>query len=309
VVASALSLAPGRARGEQAAQRRTHILDADGPPSLPGLSHRGVAFDFEYTVAVSEATDVLTSQPIESSPAYAYSARWLVEAPLSGRSWYLGATHVIGAASVPTGDSPSSGGSSMVLGNPEAWVRGLWSSTSGLAAGGGLSVVVPVPRSFSSSQSEVVRAIRVVRPQSYPHFQDLALTARPFFDVRHLTGPLILQLRQGVDVSVLLREPGVHENRYDLTVQAAAYAGLSTFEGLTLGVELAEAYQLTADVSSATCLAPCDEHRVQVTLSPSVRIRLPRLSPSLSVLLPLSTPLRAEVSDYYAARLHLDTTF
>ena len=34
--------------------RRAHILDATGPPTMPGLSHRGWAFNFEYLIASAE---------------------------------------------------------------------------------------------------------------------------------------------------------------------------------------------------------------------------------------------------------------
>ena len=155
-----------------------------------------------------------------------------------------------------------------------------------------------------------MRAIRVVRPESFTHFQDMALTARPFFDIRHVTGPVTLQMRQGVDFSILLRDRDRgSENRYDLTALATAYVGVRALEPLTLGLEMAEIYQITADTSSPSCASPCDQHRIQITLAPIVRLHLPRLSPSLSLLFPLSTPLRAEVASYFAARLHLDVLF
>ena len=289
--------------------RRDDLLDADGPPTIPSLSHWGVEFNFEYLIASAEPTNVGSSAPIEDERAFAYGARWLVEVPLIDRVWYVGATSEVAAASVPSGDDPNSGGSTLVLGNPELWIRGLWSSDLGLSAGGGLAIVVPIPRAFSPLEAEVVRAIRVVRPESFSHFQDMALTTRPYFDIRHVTGPVTLQMRQGVDVSTLLRDRGDNENRYDLTGYAAAYVGLKTFDQLTFGLELAEVYQITADTTSPTCDRPCDQHRIQVTLAPMVQLHLPGLSPSLSFLFPLSTPLRAEVASYYAARLHLDVLF
>jgi len=302
----ALTSATGSATEEE---RRQMIRDTDGPPSMPGLSHRDNAFNFEYTIASAEPTDVSSAEPITDVRAYAYSARWLVEAALFERAWYLGASSTVAAASVPSSASPDTGGSTLVLGNPELWLRGLWSSTAGLSAGGGLALVVPVPRTFSTLEAEVVRAIRVVRPGDYSNYQDLTLTARPFFDIRHVTGPVTLQMRQGVDFSILVRDRAETEHRYDLTALATAYLGVRTFGPVTLGLEVQEVYQITAEVRSPTCLAPCDQHRVQVTLSPIVRIRLPPLSPSLSALFPVSTPLRAEVASYYAARLHLEALF
>ena len=303
----ALGVSP--ARGAEPGDRRDEILDADGLPSLPGLSHRGVAFNFEYTVAAAKATDPVSHRPIETGAAYAYSARWLLEGALEQRRWYFGATADVAAASVPSGDTPDTGGSTLVLGNPELWFRGLWSSVAGLSAGGGFGMVVPMPRTFSRLEKEVVRSIRVVRHADHSHFQDMTLTARPFLDIRHVAGPLTLQMRQGIDFSLLLRDRTDQENRYDLAGFLSAYLGLTTFDELTLAVEVSEVYELTADVSSPQCLTPCDEHRAAFTLSPILRLRLPRLSPALSALIPLSTPLRAEVASYFAVRLHLDAVF
>ena len=289
--------------------RLSYILDAQGQPDQPGLSHRGVAFNFEYLVASAEPTDVTTVQPIRDSNAYAYAVRWLVDFPLDPRTWYLGISNDVAAASVPSGQSPDSGGSTLVFGNPVLWGRGIWSSESGLSAGGGLEAVVPIPRKYSPLETEVVRVIRVVRPLSYANFADLALTGRPYFDIRHVTGIVTLQMRQGIDFSVLLRDRDDSENRYDLTAFLTAFVGVETFDLFDLGLEVAEAYQITADVSSPGCVAPCDQGRVQVTVSPILRARLPPLYPTLSGLFPISTPLRSEVESYWAIRLHMNVLF
>jgi hypothetical protein len=286
--------------------REQLVLDADGPPEQPGLSHRDFAFNFEYTVASAEPTDVVSDAPIQDQRAFAYAARWLGEYPIVPRFWFAGATADVAAASVPSSSAEGTGGSTLVLGNPELWGRGLWASRSGLGAGGGLGIVLPVPRTFSTLESEVVRAIRVVRPWDASHFQDMTITVRPFFDVRHVTGPVTLQMRQGVDVGVLLRDRSEAENRYDLTALGSLYVGVRTIRQLTLGMAVHETYQITRDLTSPSCISPCDQNRATVTLSPSIRLRLQRLSPSISVLLPLSTPLRAEVASYFAARLHLN---
>jgi hypothetical protein len=289
--------------------RLDYILDAQAQPDQPGLSHRGVAFNFEYMVASAEPTDVTTVQPIRDSRAYAYAVRWLVDVPLAPRRWYVGLSSDVAAASVPSGESPDSGGSTLVFGNPVLWGRGLWSSESGLSAGGGLGTVIPIPRKYSPLETEVVRVVRVARPLSYANFRDQALTARPFFDIRHVTGPVTLQMRQGVDFSILLRDREETENRYDLTAHLTAYVGVETFERFDLGLEVAEVYQITADVSSPDCVAPCDQHRVQVTMSPILRARLAPLYPTLSAVIPLSTPLRSEVASYWALRVHMNVLF
>lgn len=289
--------------------RLDYILDAQAQPNQPGLSHRGVAFNLEYMVASAEPTDVTTIQPIRDARAYAYAVRWLVDVPLAPRRWYMGLSSDVAAASVPTGADPTSGGSTLVFGNPVLWGRGIWSSESGLSAGGGLEAVVPIPRKYSSLETEVVRVVRVARPLSYANFRDQALTGRPFFDIRHVTGRVTLQMRQGIDFSLLVRDREETENRYDLTAFLSAYVGVEAFDAFDVGLEVAEVYQLTTEVASPDCIAPCDQSRVQVTASPVIRARLAPLYPTLSALFPISTPLRSEVASYWALRLHMNVLF
>ncbi len=290
-------------------ERRKRVLDSKGTPSLPGLTHRDNAFLFEYTFAFAEPTAVGSAAPLNDETAVAYSARWLLEAPFVDRVWFFGVTSDVAAASVPSGQDPLSGGSALILGNPELWARGMWTSEAGLSAGGGLGVVVPVPRRFSPLEATVVRAIRVVRPWDFPHFDDMVITARPWFDIRHVTGPVTLQIRQGLDLSVVARDLRDNENRYDLTAILIGYVGLRPFEPVTFGIEAAEVYQITADTAAEGCAEPCDGLRAQFTLSPSLRVHLPVITPSLAVLLPLSTPLRGEVTSYVAGRLFLEAVF
>jgi hypothetical protein len=301
----ALGTAPAAARAEEPLPSDA-VLDADGPPSLPGLSHRGLRGAFELMLASAEPTDVTSYQPIETERAYAWAVRWMAEAPVEGRSWYLGLSHEIAGAWVPPGTTPGSGGSRLLLGNPELWARGLWSSELGLSAGGGLALVLPVPRTYSAIESEVVRAVRVIRPWDYSNYLDLNLTARPFLDIRHVAGPLTLQVRQGLDVSFRLREPGQAEQIYELSALLSAYAGLRAASWLVVGLEFQELYDLTGNLASPTCPSPCDEERAMMVLSPSLKFHLPGLSPAVSILFPLVTPLRSEVASFFAARVHLE---
>jgi hypothetical protein len=290
-------------------ERRARAIDADGPPSLPGLVHSDVALLFEHTFAGAVPTDPVSVQAVPGASALAYSATWLIEAPLAPHAWYFGAAGGVAGAAVPRAGTPGAGGTAVVLANPQLWARGIWWSEAGLAAGGGLGLVLPVPRTFSALEAEVVRAVRVIRPADYPHYQDMALAARPFLDVRYVAGPIVLGLRQGLDVVVLARDLEEREHRADLTAVAAAFVGFEPVSALDLGLELAEVYQISADVSAPSCSDPCDQYRAQLTLSPSVRLDLDRAAVAVSVLFPLSTPLRAEVASYFAGRLHLETHF
>ncbi len=279
--------------------------DAEGPPPMPSLSHQGLALDFEYAIVRATATDVVTGEPLEGPGAYGYAAALAASFALVPRRFYVGVAEDFASASVPSGISRESGGSSVVAGNPELWARALWTSRVGLAAGGGLGAVLPLPRSFTATETEVVRVVRVMRPWGEPHFQDLTMTLRPFLDIRHMVGPVLLEARQGIDLGVRVRDLRGHESRTEIGAQTSLFVGLRLHRTVMAGLELHEVYQLTADVSSPSCPAPCDEHRVELSIAPSLRFRWRPIAPSLSLLLPLSTPLRAEVDSYYAARLHV----
>jgi hypothetical protein len=229
----------------------------------------------------------------------------MLEGALAERDWYLGVAEEVAGATVPPGETAGTGGATLIVGNPELWVRGLWSSELGLSAGGGLSLVLPFPRTFTSLETEVVRAVRVIRPWHYANYQDSGLTARPFFDVRHVSGPITLQVRQGLDALFRLRELGPDEERYDLAALLSVYLGVRAPTWLTTGLELSELYLLSSQEAPAGCTEPCDEHRAIVVLSPSARLHLPGFTTGLSLLIPLSTPLRAEVDTFFAARLHV----
>ena len=307
VAVVAFSSSPAAGAEEPVADVRDEsLLDASGPVGEPGLSHGGTAISFEYTVASAEPTDVTSLEPTEGGRAYAYVAHLAFETPFVARVGYLGASWAVAAASVPAGVTPGSGGHALVAASPDLWVRGLWSNGLGLSAGGGFAVVLPLPRAFDGVEIEVVRAVRVVRPWDDTSFQDRTLAIEPWFDVRHVVGPLTVQLRQGLDVAVVVRDLVAAEHRTELLGRGGLFASLRVVEPVSVGLDLSETYALTADASSPSCLAPCDRRRFGFTLSPVVRLHAPPLSPALSALIPLLTPLRGEAASFFAVRLDLE---
>src|SRR5688572_6512480 len=100
---------------ESTERRSSRFLDAVGPPAFPGLTHADWAFGYEYGVAAVEPTDVISYQPIQSGRAFAYAARWLLDAPIDARHWYAGVSAGVAAASVPSGTTARTGGSSLLL--------------------------------------------------------------------------------------------------------------------------------------------------------------------------------------------------
>lgn len=266
--------------------------DAPAPPTLPALTRRDLTFTFETTAAV-----IRPEAPRAGGDAYAWQSHAELEMPVVPRAWFVGAAHDVAVAAVP------GVGRTFLLGNPEIWARGIWYSVRGLASGGGLGVVAPMPRDLSAPEQEVLKTARTVRPWDAGYFTDTTLIVRPWFDIRHVTGPFIFQLRQGLDWSVVLRGLTEDEPRTDLAARATFYFGLRVTESIGLGLELWEVYQLTADPRVA------DDERAAFAVSPSIRFILPRVQPALSVLLPIATPLRGEVASYYAARLNVGISF
>ncbi|WP_437723270.1 hypothetical protein [Sorangium sp. So ce861] len=287
---AALAAPPGP--GAWSDEEEQAVFDVPAPPTLPGLTLRDPTFTFEYTAAAieTEATSLAGGRT-----AYAWYSHGEMEVPLVPRKWFVGAVHDSAAASVP------GVGRSILLGSPELYGRGVWSSVRGLASGGGFGIVLPVPRDVSSAEAEVLRTARVVRPWDETRFRELTLTFRPWFDMRHITGPFIFQLRQGIDWSLVVRGLRTDERRTDISAYTAFYFGYRLARPVGVGLELWEVYQLTQDLP--------DDKRATFAVSPSIRFILANVQPALSVLLPVATPLRGDVAWYYAARLSVGFTF
>ena len=276
------------------------VLDAPAPPTLPALAHRDLAITFEYTAAVIQPKD-----PGASGDAFAYFVHTDFEYPIVPREWFVGLANDIASAAVP------GVGTAFLLGNPEIYGRGLWSSVLGLSSGGGLGIVLPTPRELSPVEADVLRTVRTVRPWDLASFSSLQLTFRPWIDIRHVTGGLIFQLRQAIDWSISLTGPedvsggtisGSQPRVTNFNARLTFYTGYRVSEWLGVGVELWEIYEVTKEL-------PNDDARATFALSPSVRLMFPRVQPALSLLFPLATPLRGDVASYFAARIHLGFNF
>ncbi|APR84417.1 Hypothetical protein A7982_09766 [Minicystis rosea] len=267
---------------------RAGALDAPAPPTLPALSHPSLSNTFEISMASIDPGR-------GGARAFAFVLHDEIEYPLVSRVWYVGAAHAVAAGAVP------GVGHDFFVGAPELWTRGLWSSLMGLSSGGGIGVVLPLPRSLSPSAAEVFDNVRVVRPWDAPYFADMAITLRPWIDVRHVVGQFILQVRQGMDISILTRSLKPDQHRTDYTARTTFYVGFRIARPIGVGLEVWEVYQLTADVP--------DERRSAFAISPSVRLSLGKIEPALSLVIPISTPLRGENASYVAARLSVGFDF
>lgn len=270
---------PGRARAEE---DRSARLDAPAPPTLPALAHVSFKNTFEITAG---AIDLGPKRDL----TLAFQLHDELEYPIIPRVFYVGAAHDIAAGALP------GVGKNVFIGSPEIWTRGLWSSVIGLSSGGGIGVVLPIPHVYGDQTREVFDKVRVLRPWDAAYFTDMTVTLRPWIDVRHMVGRFILQLRQGLDVSVVARKLQRGERRTDIAARTAFYVGFRLAKPLGVGLEVWEVYQLSANLP--------DDKRSAFSLSPSVRLTLGRIEPALSLLFPIATPLRGEAASYFAARI------
>ncbi|HKQ68980.1 MAG TPA: hypothetical protein VJT73_06565 [Polyangiaceae bacterium] len=280
--AAALAFA-GRAGAQMVTPRSEESIDpydlpdAPAPPTLPDLTHRALTASLESTFASIRANAL----PDGSEPgrSFGWTERLEFEQALSLRRWYVGLSEQIALGK--SGDHFL-----MVAGNPEVWGRALWASKAGLAYGGGLGFVVPAIH-HDAEASAVARSIRVVRPWDHVDFVNDDLVFRPFIDVRDIDGPVVLQLRQGIDWN---RSTGA------LTSRTTLYVGYRPLELLGLGLEAWEVYLIQAPERK-------DDGRAAYAVSPSARLMTRVLQPAVSFLLPIDRPLFDAVDSFWAIRL------
>jgi UDP-3-O-acyl-N-acetylglucosamine deacetylase len=276
-------LSASRARAEV-----TGSADAPAPPTLQALVHQAFVASLELTLASVQPSGDADAGRGRAGVWFLHSE---LEYPLVPRKWYLGLAEDVAGGAVP------GVGSSLFPSSPELWLRGIWSSSQGLSSGGGIGLVVPAPHDIEGNQQKELTTIRVARPWDDSLYADKTLTLRPWFDIRHVAGRVILQVRQGLDMAFDLGEPSKLTKGADFTAIGCFYAGVRATPWLGTGLELWESYAITANI--------VDDKRAAFALSPGVRLILPGFEPAFSVLFPISTPLRGQASSYFAARMNL----
>ena len=256
-------------------------LDPAAPPTLPSLTHADIA-----AIVSDEGAGVARdAQP--DSVTFLWVTHLELESAILTRNWHAGAAWDLSSATDRTGDR------TLIAGNPEIWARGTgYFEEAGIAAGGGLGVIIPVPRADDAASAGALDVVRAVRPWDAGYYSSRIVTGRPFFDVRLVEEPIVLQLRQGFDLSY-----GFDTQDVDIIERVGVYAGWEVYEPMTLGVELWQTYSMTADVD--------DSARAAFTLSPSIRAKIGPIEPGVSLLFPLSTPLEGVASSFFGVRFHV----
>lgn len=250
------------------------------PPTLPSLAH-------QYTQFNQSVLGAGFSAPFDNSDGAALGLVWFahvaLEYPMVPRKWYFGASFDM-AAAVIEGLEPRA-----LFGDPELWVRGVWTSKGGLEAGGTISAVVPTASDLTRNAAQLQRSVEVIRPWDTVYFSRSSLTLRPAFDVAYNWKWFLIQLRQGLDVS------------YEIDTEVSAISGhtellinVTAGDLVDVAIEAFETYDLTRDLP--------DAERAAFTLGPAVSFRLPNVRPGFSALVPIGTPLGGDARSFFAMR-------
>ena len=258
---------------------------APRPPTLPELTH-----------PEKEATLELTAGAIlpnaGGATTHAYVQRLSLEVPVGSRRWYVGADYEVAESS--TAESRA------VSGNIEIQGRTLWATPTGLALGGGASLVLPVA-SFDPSTPAADAALRAatLRPWDVSLFVPGAFGARPFIDLRAIDGTFVAQFRQGLDVLFVGDATGgafrVSTSALDnwrVYATTGVYFGFWMTRAVAVGLEAFEAYAI--DVPGVR-----DGNRASVLVSPNVRLALPWVQPVISMFTSIGTPLQGASSNVW----------
>ncbi|PIE06067.1 MAG: hypothetical protein CSA75_01465 [Sorangium cellulosum] len=266
------------------------LPDAPLPATLPDLTHRGVAALAAFTFASVKLPLQLNGKAYERVGLTTEQIE--VETALANRRWYAGISQAFAQGGTLSGDEGAA-----LVSNPEIWGRALWASRAGLAYGGGFGLVLPIIDHEQQRGPSVKGTMRVVHPWDFPLFSGRALAFRPYIDVRVIDGPILLQLRQGMDV---LRSFSDEEkiSETTLTSRTTLYLGYRPFDSFGGGLELWEVYFVRAP-------GVADNQRAVFSVSPCLRWMTPVVQPAISGLFPIGTPLFNQAESYWALRLSL----
>lgn len=257
---------------------------------MPALAREVPVLALEHTAAVIGLGDANVLQVGSGEIGLAHAAFVEAEIPVLAidRGWFAGARWGFVGADVPGRPSHT------MPTSPEIWWRVATRGASGIASGARLGLVLPLVRDLDAGERASLRTARVVRPADDILLRDRSPALRPALDLRWTAASVVLQTRQGIDMSYAAIDGG----RVDLVAHGALFAGVRPDEDLVIGAELREVYVLTEELD--------DDERAAVSFAPGARWRQGIVSPSLSVEIPVATPLGGEARAYIAVRLGVE---
>jgi len=281
-----ISMSTGVARAQGAQFEDPYdIPQAPRPPTLPELTHS----EIEATLEATEGALLPNPGGVTS---HAYVQRLGVEVPLGPRRWFVGGAYELA-------EGGTDGGFEAVGGNLELHGRTLWATHTGLAFGGGLALLIPTA-SFDDAgpAGQVALHAATLRPWDVTLFVPDVYGLRPFVDVRALDGPIVVQFRQGLDLTV---STGTLGNRR-LYATTGVYFGWRVTREVAAGLEAFEAYAIDAPHVS-------DADREAVIVSPNVRITLPWVQPAISMFTNVGPPLYGNCAQVWGFRVAITLVY
>ncbi|WP_394822907.1 hypothetical protein [Pendulispora albinea] len=249
----------------------TQLPTAPRAPTLPELAHAEREATIEWTTGAYYPRD--SSELRGHVPVHIL--RLSTELPVHQRSFFVGGTYEAALG------SPASTRAPFVLGgNVELQGRGVWSTSTGLAFGAGLGIMFPTASFDRESRDafSLASAAIALRPWDYSFFQNGTFAFRPFVDVHDTVGPFIIQFREGLEWTFGVRDD-TGQRVFSL---ATLYVAVRLFDTVALGMEAYQLYIIDAYVA--------DERRAFYAISPSVRMMLRHVQPSIGILRSVGPP-------------------
>lgn len=248
------------------------------PPTLPHLLHARPNVRFDHTFAYLAGPE--DDQSIPGSLTWVGHTDF--EVPFAKNRWYAGAAW-------ETSSLENEGDRVFVMGNPELFLRGVWSDRKGLSAGGSLGTVIPLPEQLDQTRQQGLGTARALRPWEGAYFTSTTFTLRPAFDIRLRAFPFVFQLRQGLDWGF-----DFERSRGDFLARTNILLGVTPVREWIINLELIEAYALTQEVP--------DDRRAAFVIAPSTSFRFGKVEPGLGVFFPVGTPLGGVAASFIAVR-------
>ncbi len=242
------------------------------PPTLPELAHTDREATVEWMAGAYYPRNVTTEL---RGHVAVHVLRVQTEVPVYQRSFYAGGTYEAAFGSPATTRAPF-----VLSGNAEVHGRAVWSTSTGLAFGAGLGLVLPTA-SFDQNSIDafsLAAAAITLRPWDHAFFQNKTLSLRPFVDVHDTVGLFIIQFREALEWTIAVRGDA-GQRAFSV---ATLYLGLRVTDTVALGLEAYQLYIIDAPVA--------DERRAFYSISPSIRMMFPRVQPSIGLVRSIGSP-------------------
>ena len=262
--------------------------DLETPPLprpfvMPELSHAAneVSLDWTLATAIPENEARASRQIGLVRPTYETRIGSL-------RRFYFGLTVPVVIAAPEEQGHPTK----TVLGNVEAHARLVFPTPAWLAFGSSLGIVAPT--GFWGAGEDATAAGRaglMLEPTELPQFVPHAIAFRPSFDIRLLTGPLVVQVRDGFDFLV----DASGETHATTSGRLAAHVGVLAQKRLEVAVEATQLYLFSGDVK--------DGDRTTITVGPSVRWTVYQMDLGVQTSTNIYAPIESGTSRFWAFRL------